>query len=70
MVENTGGNAEKQTRQKPKNMGQTKGLKTHPFRYILTGYKKHIYHPEVLYHITTKNASVKIQIKKFLVKDE
>jgi hypothetical protein len=37
-------------------MGQSKGLKTHALRDMLTGYKKHIYHPCVIYHILQKKA--------------
>ena len=47
-IENAGGNTKNETRQKPKNMGQPKGLKTHAFRDMIIGYKKHIYHPWVL----------------------
>lgn len=49
-------------------MGKTKGLKTHSFRYVITGYKKHSYHPMGLYHILTKNAPIKIQINHFRIR--
>ena len=67
VIENAGRNAEKQTCQKPENMGKAKGLKTHALRYVIAGYKKHSYHPRVLYHSLTKNASVKYKLGIFCV---
>lgn len=37
-------------------MDRPKGLKAHALRNIFTGCKKHIYHPQKLYYISTKNA--------------
>ena len=44
-------------------MGQAKGPETHAFRYIFTGCEEHIYHPNELYHILTKKASIKLYKK-------